>query len=94
MYPTPLSYSPFHNVKPDTAYSFCLLVCEDEDLWCPPWHRRKFCTQMQSATTSSAPILLRVWPGAGHDAPVAGSSDQVAAWLGFLMMQVGLAPTV
>jgi prolyl oligopeptidase len=87
MYPDPFQYSPYHLVKDGVGYPALLFVCGTEDVWCPPWHSRKLAARLQSATSSSRPILLRVWEGTGHDAPLS-EVDQVTEWLSFLMREL------
>ena len=89
MYPDPFHYSPYHLVSDGTQYPALLFVCGTEDVWCPPWHSRKLAARLQSATTSSRPILLRVWEGAGHDAPLS-EAKQVTEWLSFLMRELSM----
>jgi prolyl oligopeptidase len=90
MYPDPLQYSPYHLVKEGTRYPSLMLVCGREDVWCPPWHSRKFAASMQAATTSSNPILFRVWEGAGHEHPMR-ELEQIAEWLSFAMQELGMS---
>jgi hypothetical protein len=45
---------------------------------------------MQAATTSSNPILLRVWKGAGHAHPMR-ELEPVAEWLSFAMQELGMS---
>jgi prolyl oligopeptidase len=89
MYPDPLQYSPYHLVKEGISYPSLILVCGTEDVWCPPWHSRKFAARLQSATASSNPILFRVWSGAGHEHPM-HAPEQVVEWLSFAMRELGM----
>jgi prolyl oligopeptidase len=91
VYPDPLRYSPYGAVRPGETYPATLVVSASEDLWCPPWHGRKLIARLQAASAGTAPILLRVWHGDGHDVPVLGTPGQVAEWVGFLMRQLQLA---
>ncbi|MEU7745521.1 prolyl oligopeptidase family serine peptidase [Nonomuraea sp. NPDC049158] len=91
--PVLMAYSPYHNVKPGTAYPAILLDAGANDPRCPAWHSRKFAARAQAATTSSHPVLLRVWSDAGHG----GTSwstivQQQSFWLAFVMRELGLAP--
>jgi hypothetical protein len=45
---------------------------------------------MQAATTSSNPILFRVWEGAGHEHPMR-ELEQIAEWLSFAMQELGMS---
>ena len=91
VYPDPLRYSPYHAVRADETYPATLIVSASEDLWCPPWHGRKLVARLQAESLGTAPILLRVWHGDGHDVPVLGTAGQVAEWVGFLMRQLSLS---
>ena len=71
------AYSPYHNVRDGESYPATLVICGEEDVRCPTWHGRKTVARLQQATTSDAPILLRVWPGAGHLAGVLGEPGEV-----------------
>ncbi|MEP7241567.1 MAG: prolyl oligopeptidase family serine peptidase [Devosia sp.] len=90
VYPDPLDYSPYHAVRRGETYPATLIVSGSEDLWCPPWHGRKLVARLQAESAGSAPHLLRVWRGDGHDVPILGTAEQAAEWVGFLMRQLGL----
>lgn len=60
------AYSPYHNVRPGTAYPAILIESADHDTRCDPLHARKMIASLQSATSSDAPILLRVQKKTGH----------------------------
>ena len=60
------SYSPLHNVRPDTAYPPTLLVTGDHDDRVVPGHTFKFAATLQAAQSGAAPILVRVDTAAGH----------------------------
>ncbi|GII88877.1 hypothetical protein Ssi03_68670 [Sphaerisporangium siamense] len=88
-----ISYSPYHNVRPGTAYPAVLLEAGANDPRCPAWHARKFAARLQAATTSGHPVLLRVWPGAGHGATAwTAVVAQQTDWLAFVMRELGLRP--
>lgn len=59
-------YSPYHNVRPGTAYPPTLILTSDHDDRVFPAHSFKFAARMQADQTGSAPILLRVQLKAGH----------------------------
>lgn len=59
-------YSPYANIKPDTAYPATLIMTSDHDDRVFPAHSFKFAARMQAAQAGSAPILLRVQQKAGH----------------------------
>ncbi|MFI7707317.1 prolyl oligopeptidase family serine peptidase [Nonomuraea sp. NPDC049480] len=90
--PVLMAYSPYHNVRPGTAYPAILLDAGENDPRCPAWHARKFAARVQATTTSSHPVLLRVWADAGHG----GTSwstvvRQQTDWLSFVMRELGLS---
>ena len=60
------AYSPYHHVKPQTAYPALLMMSADSDDRVDPMHARKFTAAIQHATTSGRRILLRVETKAGH----------------------------
>ncbi|HXH27601.1 MAG TPA: prolyl oligopeptidase family serine peptidase, partial [Candidatus Polarisedimenticolia bacterium] len=60
------AYSPYHHVRPKTAYPAVLLTTADSDSRVDPMHARKMAARLQAATSSSAPILLRTETRAGH----------------------------
>ena len=62
------AYSPYHNVKPDTAYPAMLITAAESDTRVDPMHARKMTALLQSATSSDQPILLRLETKAGHGA--------------------------
>jgi prolyl oligopeptidase len=61
-----LKYSPYANVKPQTAYPPTLIMTSDHDDRVFPAHSFKFAAKMQAAQAGPAPILLRVQLKAGH----------------------------
>jgi prolyl oligopeptidase len=61
-----LSYSPYHRVRPGTAYPAMLFTVFDGDTRVDPLHARKMCAALQHASTSGRPILLRAEQGVGH----------------------------
>jgi prolyl oligopeptidase len=64
-----LSYSPYHHVRPGTAYPAVLLGAMHEDARVDPLHTRKMCAALQHATAASfddCPVLLRYQTSAGH----------------------------
>ncbi|MGW0807998.1 prolyl oligopeptidase family serine peptidase [Nonomuraea sp. NPDC002799] len=63
---TLLSYSPYHRVRPGTAYPATLLTCPRADPRVDSLHTRKMTAALQHATTSGRPILLRCESGVGH----------------------------
>ncbi|WP_327064564.1 prolyl oligopeptidase family serine peptidase [Kitasatospora sp. NBC_01302] len=88
---TLLSYSPYHHVRPDTAYPAVLLAVFDGDSRVDPLHARKMCAALQHATTSARPVLLRLERGTGHGArSTSRLADLYADLLAFFAEQLGL----
>jgi prolyl oligopeptidase len=61
-----LGYSPYHRVVAGTAYPPLLMLSADSDDRVDPMHARKFTAAIQHASSSKAPVLLRVAKNAGH----------------------------
>jgi prolyl oligopeptidase len=91
-----LAQSPYHHVRPGTAYPAVLLTVSEGDTRVSPMHARKLAAALQHATTAPAaarPVLLRREPNAGH--LVQAGSRSVPLWLdqlSFFARQLGLAP--
>jgi prolyl oligopeptidase len=60
------AYSPYHRVRSGQAYPATFLLTAEGDSRVDPMHARKMAARLQSATSGSAPILLRVETAAGH----------------------------
>lgn len=60
------SYSPYHQVKKNTAYPATLITTADHDNRVVPSHSYKFSAALQAAQSGANPILLRVYKGTGH----------------------------
>jgi len=59
-------YSPYHNIKPGTAYPPTMITTGDHDDRVFPAHSYKFAAAMQAAQAGDAPILIRIDTRAGH----------------------------
>lgn len=86
------AYSPYHHVQPGTAYPAALLVTGANDPRVDPYNSRKMVAQLQAATSSSAPILLRTSKTTGHGAstPLSGEIDEAVDMYSFLFAQLGV----
>lgn len=73
-----LSYSPFHNIRDDTAYPATMIVSGDADQNCNPLHARKMTARLQSANVSGNPIVLDYSRYRGHS-PVLPLSERIEA---------------
>lgn len=88
------AYSPYHQVKPGTAYPAVLLYAAHSDSRVDPLHARKMAALLQASTRSDRPVLLREEFDAGHGVgkPVVKQGDEYADILTFLGWQTGLEP--
>jgi len=73
-----LGYSPYHNVRDNTAYPATMIVSGDADQNCNPLHARKMTARLQSANVSGTPIFLDYSHYRGHS-PVLPLSDRIEA---------------
>ena len=60
------AYSPYHNVKTNTAYPAVLLETGINDPRVASWQSRKFAAALQNATSSDNPIILITRMNEGH----------------------------
>jgi prolyl oligopeptidase len=88
------AYSPYHHVKPGTAYPAVLLEAAQSDSRVDALHARKMAALLQSATSSSQPILLRQETKAGHGAgkPRGKVLDELTDTWSFIFWQLELKP--
>jgi prolyl oligopeptidase len=85
------SYSPYHNIRGNTAYPAVFQVFGEKDMGCLPFHGRKFTAALREANTSGRPVHMRVWRDVGHGPVDAATSIQYhAEWLAFVMEQLGM----
>ena len=87
-----MAYSPYHQVKPGTAYPATMIVSGDADGTCNPLHARKMTAQLQAANSSGLPIFLDYSVFRGHS-PVLPLSDRIEALtdrMAFLVDQLQL----
>ena len=84
------AYSPYHNIKPGTAYPATLIYTADHDDRVVPLHSYKFAAALQHAQAGSAPILIRIDTKAGHGAgkPTNKQIEEWADLWGFLVQQL------
>ncbi len=86
-----LAYSPYHHVRPGTAYPAVLFTVFDGDTRVDPLHARKMCAALQHATASDRPVLLRREKDVGHGArSLSRSVDLSADTLAFTACHTGL----
>ena len=85
------SYSPYHRVREGAEYPSVLFTVFDGDSRVDPLHARKLCAQLQHATTSERPILIRAEAEVGHgQRSISRSVSLVADGLGFFAANLGL----
>ncbi len=91
------AYSPYHNLRPGTAYPATFITTGDHDDRVVPAHSFKFAAALQAAQAGPEPILIRIDTRAGHGAgkPTAKRIEEAADILSFLVRELGLeaAPT-
>jgi prolyl oligopeptidase len=86
------AYSPYHRVKPGTAYPAVLLDTAESDTRVDALHARKMTALLQAATSSDRPILLRLETKAGHGAgkPRSKMVEELTDVYSFLFWQLGV----
>lgn len=85
------AYSPYHNVKPGTAYPAIMFFTGDSDTRVDPLHARKMTPLMQAASTSGRPVLLHYSLKSGHSEGVSAAQliEDYADQLAFLWTETG-----
>ena len=86
-----LTYSPYHNLRPGTAYPPTLITTGDHDDRVFPAHSFKFAAALQHAQAGPAPVFIRIEVRAGHGAgkPTAKQIDEWTDIFGFLFRSLG-----
>ncbi|MHC4493285.1 MAG: prolyl oligopeptidase family serine peptidase, partial [Planctomycetota bacterium] len=92
MFPVLLSYSPYHNLRPGTAYPATLTTTADHDDRVVPAHSFKFAARLQACQAGRAPVLIRVETQGGHGGGTALSKhlDETADVYAFLAKNLGM----
>ena len=87
-----LAYSPYHNLKPGTAYPATLITTADTDDRVVPAHSFKFAAALQRAQAGDAPVLIRIETPAGHGAgkPTSKRIEETADQWAFLVRTLGM----
>jgi len=87
-----LAYSPYQHVEKGTAYPAILFMTGANDPRVDPMHSRKFAAELQWATSSGRPVLLRTSGNAGHGFGTALKEviDQQVDANAFLFDQLGV----
>ncbi len=87
------AYSPYHHVKPGTAYPAVLFMTAESDTRVDPMHAKKMTAELQADNGGPNPILLRIetqggtWRGQAHQQAGGGLDGYLlvfvlAAWDG------------
>jgi prolyl oligopeptidase len=86
------AYSPYHNLKPGTAYPATLVTTADHDDRVVPAHSFKFAAALQAAQNGTAPTLIRIETKAGHGAgtPTSKLIEESADHWAFLVRELGV----
>ncbi|MGD0608238.1 MAG: prolyl oligopeptidase family serine peptidase [Streptosporangiaceae bacterium] len=86
-----LSYSPYHHVRPGTAYPAVLFTVFTNDTRVDPVHAYKMCAALQHATSAGRPVLLRAEGQVGHGARAVSRSAELSGdTLAFAARHTGL----
>ncbi|NQV31103.1 MAG: S9 family peptidase [Phycisphaeraceae bacterium] len=85
-------YSPYHNLKPGTAYPATLVTTADTDDRVVPGHSFKFAAQLQACHQGNTPVLIRIETKAGHGSgkPTAMIIEEQADIYAFLKQSLGM----
>jgi prolyl oligopeptidase len=86
------AYSPYHNLKPGTAYPPVLVATGDHDDRVFPAHSFKFAAALQAAQAGLAPTLIRIETRAGHGLgkPTSKLIDEWTDLWTFLVLTLGV----
>lgn len=86
------AYSPYHNLKPGTAYPATLVTTADHDDRVVPAHSFKYAAALQAAQAGPHPVLIRIETRAGHGAgkPTSKMIEETADKWAFLVRELGV----
>jgi prolyl oligopeptidase len=86
------TYSPYHNVHYGVKYPAVLFMTGANDPRVDPMHSRKMIAQLQAASSSDNPILLRTSSGTGHGygTPTNEKINESVAKYTFLFYELGI----
>ncbi|HEV8579779.1 MAG TPA: prolyl oligopeptidase family serine peptidase [Thermoanaerobaculia bacterium] len=84
------AYSPYHNLRPGTAYPPTLITTADHDDRVVPAHSFKFAAALQRANGGPNPTLIRIETRAGHGGgkPVSKKIEEAADEISFLLHEL------
>jgi prolyl oligopeptidase len=69
-------YSPYHNITPGIEYPAVLVTTADHDDRVVPGHSFKYAARLQAAQSGNEPVLIAIYPDAGHGGSV-GLTEQL-----------------
>jgi prolyl oligopeptidase len=86
------AYSPYHNVRDNTAYPSVLFLTGANDPRVDPLHSRKMTARLQEASSSGLPVLLRTSSKTGHGraTPLSEQIDRSVHYYAFLFNELGM----
>jgi prolyl oligopeptidase len=86
------SYSPYHNLQPNTKYPSTMVSTADHDDRVVPAHSFKFAARLQACQAGSQPTIIRIDRNAGHGAgkPTSKILDEQADKWAFMLNAMGL----
>jgi prolyl oligopeptidase len=85
------AYSPYHHVVAGTAYPAVIFLTGANDPRVNPMNSRKMTARLQSATSSSLPVLLRTSSNSGHiDVSLNERIEQTADIYAFFLDELGI----
>ena len=89
------AYSPYHHVKPGTAYPGALIISSENNDQMDPMHARKMAAALQAATTSYHPILLKTIRETDHVGTdsIQSQIEDFVDRLSFLMNAMKMKPS-
>ncbi|MFZ4863687.1 prolyl oligopeptidase family serine peptidase [Sphingobacterium sp. Mn56C] len=88
-------YSPYHALKPNTAYPATIVLTADHDDRVVPAHSFKFAARLQAFNSGKNPVLIRIDTNAGHGAGKS-TAMQIAEYAdkwAFMLQNMGLGYT-
>lgn len=86
-------FSPYQLVKEGSEYPAVYLVASDNDARTPSWHANKFAANLQAASVSKHPILLRAWGRQrSWESRERAALRQEAYAMAFVLQQLGMVP--
>jgi prolyl oligopeptidase len=86
------AYSPYHNVRPGTAYPPTLFLTGANDPRVDPMHSRKMAARLTAADSAGGPILLRTSSDTGHGigTPLDAQIEEYVDVFSFIFAELGV----